>query len=41
MAEDGIYYRKLTDKETEILTREELISIYEKGTGYAFHSNFF
>lgn len=45
MAEDGIYYRKITDKgadeEAKILTREELISIYETKTGYTFHSEFF
>lgn len=41
MAEDGIYYRKYTDEGEEILTREELESIYEMETGYEFSSEFY
>jgi len=41
MAEDGIYYRKYTEEGEEILTQEELESIYEMETGYEFSSEFF
>lgn len=40
MAEDGVYYRKFTEEGIEILTREELESIYEMETGYEFYSEF-
>lgn len=38
MAEDGIYYKKYSEKGEEILTREELESIYEQETGSEFYS---
>ncbi len=38
MAEDGIYYKKYSEKGEEILTREELESIYEQETGAEFYS---
>lgn len=41
MAEDGVYCRKYTEEGMEILTREELESIYEQETGYEFHSSLY
>lgn len=41
MAENGLYYRKYTEKGEEILTRKELEDMYEIETGYEFYSSFY
>ncbi len=37
-AEDGIYYMKYTESGSEVLTKEEVIEIYEEETGDALYS---
>lgn len=41
MAEQGIYFRKVTDAGVEAFTQEEFTEIYETVTGLGFHSSFF